>query len=164
MASAATNIYEIPLQTIDGKTMKPDEIKTKVLLFVNTASACGFTPQYKGLELLFEKYRTKGLIVVGVPCNQFGGQEPGVEKEIKSFCEMKFGVKFPLLKKGDVKGPNQLPLYKFLIDNSSKKEEIAWNFEKFLVGRDGKVLSRYKSKIEPQDTNLISDIEKALAN
>ena len=163
-ANAQTNLYEIPLQSIDGKTLAPTEMKSKVLLFVNTASQCGYTPQYKGLEALFEKYKDKGLVVIGVPCNQFGSQEPGGEKEIKTFCEMKFGVKFPLLKKGDVKGPNQLALYKFLLANSSVHDDVAWNFEKFLVGKDGKVINRYKSAVEPQDAGLTSAIEKALAN
>ena len=168
MATAQTNIntnlYEIPLQTIDGKTFAPAELKSKVLLFVNTASECGYTPQYKGLESLFEKYKDKGLLVIGVPCNQFGSQEPGSEKEIKTFCEMKFGVKFPLLKKGDVKGPNKLALYQFLQSNSTNHDDVAWNFEKFLVGRNGKVINRYKSAIEPQDASLTDAIEKALAN
>ncbi len=164
MTKMQSKIYEIPLNSIDGKVFSAEQMKKKVVLFVNTASACGYTPQYKGLEALFEKYKDKGLLVVGVPCNQFGAQEPGTEAEIQNFCEMKFNVKFPLLKKADVKGANQVPLFKFLIENSPKKEEIAWNFEKFLVGRDGEVLERFKSKVEPQDSVLVGAIEKALAH
>ncbi len=156
------DISQIPLETIAGKALPFSEMKSKVLLFVNTASECGYTKQYKGLEALYEKYKDQGLVVIGVPCNQFGDQEPGTEKEIKAFCEMKFGVQFPMLMKADVKGAKQHPLYKFLIDHSTDKDEIKWNFEKFLVGKDGKVLHRYKSGVEPAE--LMVPIEKALAN
>ena len=162
MSNLNPSLYEIPFQKIDGKPMPATEIKNRVLLFVNTASECGFTPQYKGLESLYEKYRERGLTVIGVPCNQFGAQEPGDESQIKSFCEMKFGVQFPMLKKSDVKGSNQSSLYKFLIQNSSMKEEISWNFEKFLVGRNGEVLGHFKSKIEPENPKLVAEIESAL--
>ena len=157
-----SGISQIPLETADGKALPFSEIQSKVLLFVNTASECGYTKQYKGLEELYEKYKDKGLVVVGVPCNQFGSQEPGTEKEIQKFCEVKFGVKFPILKKTEVKGAKQHPLYKFLISNSANKDDIAWNFEKFLVGKDGRVVNRYKSGVEPKD--LTGPIEKALAD
>jgi len=162
MATTQTDLYQIPLQSIDGRMLSKEELKSKVVLFVNTASECGYTPQLKGLEALYEKYKAKNFVVIGVPCNQFGGQEPGAEKEIKEFCETHYGVRFPLLKKADVKGASRHPLYKFLIENSSNNDDIAWNFEKFLVGQDGQVIARFKSSVKPEDAGLTALIEKAL--
>ncbi len=153
-------LMNIPLESINQKAFSIKDQNAKLFLFVNTASECGYTPQYKGLVELYDKYKSDGLLVIGIPCNQFGAQEPGAEKEIQNFCEMNFGVQFPLLKKADVKGPKQHPLYKFLIENAATHEEIAWNFEKFLVNKDAQVIGRYKSDVRPED--LSTAIEAAL--
>jgi glutathione peroxidase len=156
------DFYKIQVESIEGKSYLLSDYKGKVVLVVNTASACGYTVQYKGLEELYEKYKDKGLVVLGMPCNQFGKQEPGTEKEIKKFCELRFGVKFPLLKKADVNGKDRHPLYRFLLSMSTDKNDIHWNFEKFLVSKEGTVLNRFHSSIKPEDKELISEIEKAL--
>ena len=147
------NLYDIPVKTIDGETTTLAVYRGKALLIVNVASHCGFTPQYEGLEELYRKYKDKGFAVLGFPCNQFGGQEPGTETEIRGFCDRTFGVTFPLFAKIDVNGPNAHPLYRYL--QSAKKgllgrETIAWNFTKFLVGKDGEVLRRYGSRRAPE--------------
>jgi glutathione peroxidase len=161
---AMATAYDFSATTIDGKTRKLSDYKGKVLLVVNTASKCGFTPQYKGLEALYEKYKGKGLVVLGFPSNQFGQQEPGPDDEIAEFCEMNFGVTFPLFSKIDVNGDAAHPLFKYL--TSTKKgllgsEAIKWNFTKFLIGRDGSVIERYAPTTKPED--LEQDIEQALA-
>lgn len=161
-AKLANSIYDIEINSIEGKTLKFSEYKNKAVLVVNTASKCGYTPQYDGLEALFKKYQNSGLVVLGMPCNQFGQQEPASENEIKEFCKVRFGVTFPLLKKADVKGESQHALYKFLLDKSSDKKDVAWNFEKFLVNKKGEVVARFGSKVEPQDSALVSKIESAL--
>jgi glutathione peroxidase len=158
-------VYDFSARTIDGRNRKLSDYKGKVLLVVNTASKCGFTPQYKGLEEIYRKYKDKGFAVLGFPSNQFGEQEPGPDTEIAEFCEMNFGVTFPLFSKIDVKGDNAHPLYKYL--TSEKKgllgsEAIKWNFTKFLVGKDGKVIDRYAPTTKPED--LGKDIEKALGS
>jgi glutathione peroxidase len=160
-----TTVYDFNATTIDGKPRKLADYKGKVLLVVNTASKCGFTPQYKGLEALYKKYKDKGLVVLGFPSNQFGAQEPGPESEIAEFCEMNFGVTFPLFSKIDVNGDAAHPLFKYL--TSTKKgllgsEAIKWNFTKFLVGKDGSVIERYAPTTKPED--LEADIRKALAD
>jgi glutathione peroxidase len=159
-----TSVYDFSATTIDGKPRKLADYKGKVLLVVNTASKCGFTPQYKGLEALYKKYKDKGLVVLGFPSNQFGAQEPGPESEIAEFCEMNFGVTFPLFSKVDVNGDAAHPLFKYL--TSTKKgllgsEGIKWNFTKFLVDKKGEVVERYAPTTKPED--LVKDIEKALA-
>lgn len=136
-----------------------------VLLIVNTASSCGFTPQYKGLQALHETYESQGLVVLGFPCNQFGGQEPGSEAEIASFCEMNFGVSFPLMGKVDVNGADAAPLFKWLSGEAPGllgSTSIKWNFTKFLVGKDGQVIKRYAPQDTPQ--SLAKDIEAALGS
>ena len=158
------SLYDITVDDIHGKPVKLARYKGKVLLIVNTASECGFTPQYKGLEQLYGKLHGKGLEVLGFPCNQFGEQEPGDEKAIEQFCELNYGVTFPLFAKVDVNGANASPLYKHL--KSAKKgllgsEAIKWNFTKFLVDRDGTVVARYAPKTEPKD--LEADVKKLLA-
>jgi glutathione peroxidase len=158
-----TTVYDFSAKTIDGKSRKLSDYKGKVLLVVNTASKCGFTPQYKGLEALYEKYKSKGLVVLGFPSNQFGQQEPGPDDEIAEFCEMNFGVTFPLFSKVDVNGDAAHPLFKYL--TSTKKgllgsEAIKWNFTKFLIGRDGNVVERYAPTTKPED--LEGDIERVL--
>ena len=147
------------LTTLDGNPLPEDAIKDKVVLFVNVASKCGLTPQYNGLVELDEEYRDRGLMIVGVPCNQFGQQEPGSPEEIKDFAKSKYDVDFTLLEKQDVNGPNRSPLYQFLVGDG---EDISWNFGKFLVGRDGEVKGRFDPKTPPNDPSLKEAIEKAL--
>ena len=145
-------IYGFSAKTIDGQDKSLADYKGKVLLIVNVASQCGYTPQYAGLETLYEKYRDKGFEVLGFPCNQFGSQEPGSEGEIKTFCETSFGVKFPLFAKIDVNGANAHPLYKYLTSEKPGilgTEAIKWNFTKFLVGRDGEPVKRFATATEP---------------
>ena len=157
------SLYDITVDDIHGKPVKLSKYKGKVLLIVNTASECGFTPQYKGLEAMYEKLHDKGLEVLGFPCNQFGGQEPGSEKEIAQFCELNYGVTFPMFAKVDVNGNNTAPLYKFLKSEKPGllgSEAIKWNFTKFLVDRDGNVVKRYAPNDTPE--SIAKDIEKAL--
>lgn len=155
----ASDLYSFELTTIDGAPTELSSFRGKVLLLVNVASECGFTRQYAGLEELYRKYRDQGLVVLGIPANEFGGQEPGSNEQIRTFCESKFGVTFPLFAKIVVKGPGQDPLYAWL---TGQKGEVTWNFNKFLVGRDGRLLARYESKVEPNDPELTSAIEAAL--
>jgi len=157
-------VYEFSATTIDGKSRKLGDYKGKVLLVVNTASQCGFTPQYKGLEAIYQKYKGRGFAVLGFPSNQFGQQEPGSDTEIAEFCEMNFGVSFPLFSKVDVNGADAHPLFKFLTSTKPGllgSEGIKWNFTKFLIGKDGAVIDRYAPNTKPED--LAKDIEKALA-
>ena len=157
------SVYDFSAQAIDGQTRKLADFKGNVLLVVNTASQCGFTPQYKGLEALHKKYSKRGFAVLGFPSNQFGQQEPGADTEIAEFCEMNFGVTFPMFSKIEVNGENAHPLYKYM--KSEKKgllgsEAIKWNFTKFLVGKDGSVIERYAPNTAPED--IAKDIERAL--
>jgi glutathione peroxidase len=157
------SVYDFSVKDIHGKEQKLDRYKDKVMLIVNVASKCGFTPQYKGLESLYEKMQSRGLEVLGFPCNQFGAQEPGTEKEIESFCELNYGVKFPLFAKVDVNGDEAAPLYKYLKKTKPGllgTEAIKWNFTKFLVDRKGNVIERYGSNVEPEA--IADDIEKLL--
>jgi hydroperoxy fatty acid reductase len=147
------------LTTIDGTPLAPETIANKVVLFVNVASKCGLTPQYNGLVELDQAYGDRGLVIIGVPCNQFGGQEPGTPEEIKDFTKSKYDVEFPLLEKQDVNGANRSPLYQFLVGDG---EDITWNFGKFLIGRDGAVIERFDPKTAPDDAALKAAIEKAL--
>jgi glutathione peroxidase len=157
------SLYDIPVKSIDGAEQTLAPYQGKVLVIVNTASQCGFTPQYKGLERLHRELGPKGVEVLGFPCNQFGAQEPGNEEEIKSFCSLTYGVSFPMFAKIDVNGEHAHPLYEHL--KSEKPgllgtEAIKWNFTKFLVGRDGKVLKRYAPTDTPE--SIRADVEKAL--
>lgn len=159
-----TTAFDFSATSIDGKARKLADYRGKVLLVVNTASRCGFTPQYQGLEKLYQQFKDRGLVVLGFPSNQFGAQEPGSEAEIAEFCELNFGVSFPLFAKIDVNGGDAHPLYKWM--TSQKKgflgtEGIKWNFTKFLIGRDGKVIDRYAPTTKPED--IAKDIERALA-
>jgi glutathione peroxidase len=158
------SVYQFEAKTIDGKTRKLADYRGKVLLVVNTASKCGFTPQYAGLEKLYEQYKDRGLVVLGFPSNQFGAQEPGPDDEIAEFCQVNYGVSFPMFSKVDVNGADAHPLFKHL--TSAKKgllgfEAIKWNFTKFLVGKDGEVIERYAPTTTPEA--IAKDIEKALA-
>ncbi|MCC7217805.1 MAG: glutathione peroxidase [Burkholderiales bacterium] len=157
------SIYDFTVDDIHGKKVRLDRYRDRVLLIVNTASKCGFTPQYKGLEALHAKYHKKGLDVLGFPCNQFGAQEPGTENEIAQFCEINYGVTFPLFAKVDVNGDDAAPLYKYLKAAQPGllgTEAIKWNFTKFLVDRKGRVRKRYAPNDTPE--SLAGDIEKAL--
>ena len=149
-----TDLYDIPVMTIDGKATTLEPYRGQAMLIVNVASRCGFTPQYEGLESLYRKYKDRGFVVLGFPCNQFGRQEPGTETDIRGFCDMHYGVTFPMFAKVDVNGPNAHTLYRHL--KSARKgvlgrKTIAWNFTKFLVDRNGQVLRRYGSRRTPQD-------------
>ena len=158
-----TLAYDFEAQDINGKRVALKQYAGKLLLIVNTASSCGFTPQYKGLQALHETYESRGLVVLGFPCNQFGAQESGNEDEIASFCEMNFGVSFPLMSKVDVNGASAAPLYQWLCEQAPGllgSKSIKWNFTKFLVGRDGRVIKRYAPQDTPQ--SLAKDIEAAL--
>ncbi len=158
-----TTVHDFSAVTLDGKPRKLADYKGKVLLIVNTASQCGFTPQYKGLEALYEKYRDRGFAVLGFPCNQFGQQEPGSEAEIAEFCAVNYGVTFPMFAKVDVNGESAHPLFKFLTKAQPGllgTESIKWNFTKFLVDRDGNVVKRYAPTTEPKD--IAADIERLL--
>ncbi len=162
--SAAENLYEIPLKDIDGKPASLAKYKGRVLLIVNTASQCGYTPQYESLESVYEKYNAQGLSVLGFPCNQFGGQEPGSNAEIKQFCSTKFHVSFPMFDKIEVNGAQQSPLYAALTGKESPfPGKITWNFNKFLVDREGKIIARFPSGDEPNSPKVTKAIEAALA-
>jgi glutathione peroxidase len=161
--AAGATLYDIPLKDIDGKKTSLQAYKGEVLLLVNVASKCGFTPQYKGLEALYKKYHSKGLEVLGFPSNDFGAQEPGTAEEIKSFCSKNYAVTFPLFEKLHVKGPEQHPLYGALTGkNSTFPGDVKWHFGKFLIGRDGKLIQRFDSQVAPDAPELIAAVEKAL--
>jgi glutathione peroxidase len=159
-----STVHDFEAQTIGGQPVKLDQFKGKVVLIVNTASKCGFTPQFEGLEALWQTYGNKGLAILGFPCNQFGGQDPGANDQIASFCQVNYGVSFPMMAKIDVNGPNAHPLYQWLVKEAPGilgTKAIKWNFTKFLIGKDGQVLGRYAPTDTPKA--LANDIEKALA-
>jgi len=153
------SLHELTLPALDGTAQTFAAYQGRVVLAVNVASECGFTPQYAGLQKLYEQYRERGLVVLGFPCNQFGGQEPGTAAQIGAFCQKNYGVTFPLFQKLDVKGPAQAPLYQFL---TAKHGEPAWNFHKYLVGKDGQVIQAFSSRVAPDGTELKAAIEAAL--
>lgn len=158
-------IYDIPVATLAGEPGDLSALRGKVSLVVNVASRCGLTPQYAGLERLQEKYGAEGFSVVGFPCNQFAGQEPGTSEEIATFCSTTYGVSFPLYEKVEVNGPGQHPVYQELTqhaDADGTAGDVQWNFEKFLVSRDGKVLGRFRPRVEPEDATITEAIEAAL--
>ena len=158
-----TNIYQFEAELLDGKNKSFADYEGKVLLVVNTASKCGFTPQFAGLEKLYQQYKDQGFLVLGFPCNQFGGQDPGSNDQIGAFCQKNYGVDFPMFAKVDVKGPEAHAVFRYLTNNSKGVlgSGIKWNFTKFLIGKDGKVLNRYAPATKPEA--LHEDIEKALA-
>lgn len=161
---AADSLFDVPLKDIDGKSTSLQTYKGKVLLIVNVASECGYTPQYKDLEAIYRKYKGQGFTVLGFPCNQFGGQEPKAEADIKQFCTSKYDVTFPMFSKLEVNGANRHPLYQQLAGkNSPAAGDIKWNFTKFLIGRDGKILQRFESKVNPSAPEVTQAIEAALA-
>ncbi len=153
------SFFDFKTNTLDGKPADLAQYKGKVVVVVNTASACGFTPQYDGLEKLYEEMKDSGVVVLGFPSNDFGGQEPGTHEEIKKFCTLKFNVRFPMFEKVKTKGEGQSPIYAFL---ASKNGEPKWNFHKYVVGKDGQVKNAFKSSVTPQSTELRSAIAAAL--
>ena len=161
----ASSVHEFTLNSIDGKPAPLSAYQGKVVLIVNVASRCGFTPQYAGLEALYEKYKDRGFTILGFPANNFGGQEPGTNEEIKTFCSSKYNVTFPMYAKISVKGDDKAPLYQFLTDkqaNPATGGEIQWNFTKFLVDKNGKVVARFEPKVTPESPDVAEAIEKAL--
>lgn len=160
---AAETVHEFTVKSLDGKDVELSKYKGKVLLVVNVASECGATPQYSQLQAMYEKYADQGLVVMGFPCNQFGGQEPGDADQIQQFCSAKYAVKFPMFSKIEVNGKTEAPLYDFLKSTGDDHSNIGWNFEKFLVGKDGKVAARFKTRTQPDAPEVVALIEEALA-
>ncbi len=166
LMAADKTVYDFTLNSIDGQPAPLAAYKGKVVLLVNVASRCGFTPQYSALEATYEKYKDRGLVIVGIPANNFGAQEPGSNQEIKTFCTSKYRVTFPMLAKVSVKGDDMTPLYQFLTDKSANPQtggEIQWNFTKFLIGPDGHVKARFEPEVTPDSPQVTTAIEKALA-
>jgi glutathione peroxidase len=159
------SVHDFTVKTIRGDETKLGDYKGKVLLIVNVASACGYTPQYDGLEKLYEEYKDKGFAVLGFPANDFGAQEPGTNEEIQTFCTTKFGVKFPMFSKVSVKGEGIEPLFDYLQSKETNPQfggAIKWNFNKFLIGKDGSVIGRFEHKVDPLSADVKAAIEKAL--
>jgi glutathione peroxidase len=159
-APAANTVHEFQMKSIDGKPVSLADYKGKVVLFVNVASRCGYTPQYSGLESLYKKFKDQGFVIIGAPANNFGGQEPGTDEEIKQFCTRTYSVTFPMLSKVSVKGADMVALYAFL--TGAKGGDVKWNFTKFLVGKDGKVIDRFEPGVAPESPELAAAIQKAL--
>ncbi|GAA5522695.1 hydroperoxy fatty acid reductase gpx1 [Fodinibius salicampi] len=164
MGENNTSVYEFEPTNIDGEVTPLQKYEGKVLLIVNTASECGFTPQYEGLQNIYEKYNDQGFEVLGFPANNFGGQEPGSDEEIKQFCNVNYDVGFPLFSKISVKGEDQHPLFKYLTtaSNPDFTGEIKWNFEKFLIGKDGELVHRFRSDTKPESDEILKAIETSL--
>lgn len=165
MADApATSVYEFSPLDIDGKETSLTQYKGKVLLIVNTASECGYTPQYEGLQAIYEEYKEQGLVVLGFPANNFGGQEPGSNEEIKQFCSVNYDITFPMFSKISVKGNDQHPLFNYLTsaENPDFTGEIKWNFEKFLINKEGELIHRFRSDVTPKNNQLLKAIETTL--
>lgn len=165
VSAKAKSVLDFKMKDIDGKEVKLKKYKGDVLLIVNTASKCGYTPQYEGLQKIYDQYKAQGFEILGFPANNFGGQEPGTESEIKEFCETKYKVTFPMFAKISVKGEDQNPLYKFLTDKETNPDfagDISWNFNKFLVDRRGKVVARFTSKDKPDGEAITAAVEKYL--
>ena len=163
---AASNLYNFTLASIDGKPMPLADFKGKVILLVNVASQCGYTPQYTALEAMYNKYKDQGFVILGFPANNFGAQEPGTNDEIKTFCTRKYSVTFPLYSKVSVKGGDKDALYQFLTDKSANPQtggDIKWNFTKFLIGPDGRVITRFEPDVTPDAPQVTAAVEKALA-
>ena len=159
-----TEIYELSLNALNGAPVNVEVLKGKLVLAVNVASKCGYTKQYKELQQLYANFKAQGLVVLGVPCNQFGGQEPGSAEDIQEFCTTNYDVTFPLLEKQDVNGAERSELYDYLISSPvGAQKDVKWNFEKFLIRQDGKVVARFASEIEGDDPDLVQKIEKYLA-
>jgi len=164
-ADKAKSIHDFAIKDINGKDVKLKQYRGKVVMLVNVASKCGLTPQYEGLQKLYTKYQGQGFVVLGIPANNFGGQEPGTNEEIKTFCSTKYNVTFPMFSKVSVKGEDIDPLFKFLTDKETNPEfggDIAWNFNKFLVDRNGKIIARFSPKEAPESEKVIQTLEAAL--
>ena len=159
---ADQSVYDFTMKTIDGKEQPLSAYKGKTLLVVNVASKCGFTPQYKGLEALYEKYKDRGLVILGFPANNFGWQEPGTDSEIQTFCSTTYNVTFPMFSKISVKGKDIHPLYQYLTASSSPAGDISWNFNKFLIGPDGRIAARWGSRTAPEDKEVTGKVEETL--
>lgn len=157
-----SNIYEVSVPTASGGSKSLSEYKGKVLLIVNVASKCGFTPQYAGLEKLNQQWKDQGLVVLGVPCNDFGGQEPGSSEEIQEFCSLNYGVTFEVLGKVAILGEDKHPLYALLTEQAEQQGDVKWNFEKFLISKEGTIAGRFSSRVAPEDAELTEAIEKLL--
>jgi glutathione peroxidase len=167
LSAGDKTVFDYTLSSIDGQPAPLSAFKGKVVMLVNVASRCGFTPQYSALEAIYEKYKDRGFVIVGIPANNFGAQEPGTNQEIKTFCQSKYNVKFPMMSKVSVKGDDQTPLYQFLTDKSANPKtggDIQWNFTKFLIGPDGQILARFEPKVTPDSPEVTSAIESALAS
>lgn len=162
-AAAPSSVHDFKMKSLDGKAVDFSQYKDKVLLIVNVASQCGATPQYKELQALHQQYAERGLVVMGFPCNQFGRQEPGNAAAIKQFCSSNYGVKFPMFEKIDVNGSKQSKLYDFLKSNADDHADIGWNFEKFIVGKDGKVTARFKTGTQPDAPEVVKLLEEELS-
>ena len=165
LAAGDKTIFDFTLNSIDGQPAPLAAYKGNVVMLVNVASRCGFTPQYSALESIYEKYKDRGFVIVGIPANNFGGQEPGTNQEIKTFCQTKYSVTFPMMAKVSVKGGDTTPLYQFLTDKGANPKTggtIQWNFTKFLVGPDGQILARFEPDVTPDSAQVTSAIEKAL--
>ncbi|MCS6805110.1 MAG: glutathione peroxidase [Blastocatellia bacterium] len=159
------SIYDFTMKSIDGEEIKLDRYRGKVMLIVNVASQCGYTPQYEGLQKIYATYKDRGFVVLGFPANNFGGQEPGTDQEIKTFCTTRYNVTFPMFSKISVKGADQHPLYKFLTDaetNPAFAGKISWNFNKFLVDKTGRIIARFESRDKPESEKVVQAIERAL--
>src|ERR1700759_1531928 len=164
-AAHAAGIYDFTMKSIDGQPVSLKTYSGKVVLLVNVASRCGFTPQYAGLEALYEKYKDRGLVIVGIPANNFGSQEPGTNEEIKKFCSSKYNVSFPMMSKVSVLGDDKTPLYQFLTDKSQDPQfggDIKWNFTKFLVDRKGNLVARFEPNVTPDSPEVQTAVESAL--
>jgi glutathione peroxidase len=161
------SIYDFTMNSIDGEATSLSKLHGKVVLLVNVASRCGFTPQYTALEKVYEQFKDRGLVIVGIPANNFGGQEPGSNQEIKTFCSTKYHVTFPMMAKVSVKGDDMAPLYRFLTDkgaNPATGGDIQWNFTKFLIGREGRPVARFEPNVPPDSSEVTAAIEKELAS
>jgi glutathione peroxidase len=167
VVAGGKTIYDYTLNSIDGQPAPLSAYKGKVVMLVNVASRCGFTPQYTALESIYEKYKDRGFVIVGIPANNFGAQEPGTNQEIKTFCSSKYNVKFPMMAKVSVKGDDTTPLYQYLTDKAANPKtggEIQWNFTKFLVGPDGQIVARFEPKVTPDSPEVTTAIEEALSS
>jgi glutathione peroxidase len=162
---SAGSVYDYQLNSIEYEAIPLRDFKGKVLMIVNVASRCGYTPQYAGLESLYRRYKNQGFVILGIPSNDFGQQEPGTNSEIKQFCQRKYDVTFPMMSKVSVAGNNPIPLYQYLTDKGQNPKtggDIKWNFTKFLIGRDGTVVARFEPQVTPEDPSLVKAIENVL--
>lgn len=164
MSSNPSSIYEFKVDDIDGNEISLDAYKGKTVLIVNVASKCGYTPQYEGLQALYEEYKNEDFVILGFPANNFRGQEPGSNEEIKEFCRLEYGVEFPMFSKVSVVGDDQAELFTYLtgLENPDFKGDIKWNFEKFLISKDGELLRRFRSQVKPQSSELVDAVEKSI--